>query len=303
LRIRVLGSAAGGGFPQWNCGCANCEGVRSRSFPGIVRTQESVAVSVDGDAWFLLNASPEIRGQIESFKPLCPRRPRDSPIAGLVLTNGDLDHVLGLLSLRESYPLTIYATEAVRVGFTDGNVLYRTLQRFDGQVTWRQLVLEQRSRLGGEASGLSITPFAVPGKRPVHLEGRGPGSAEDNIGLLLEDQIGGRTVAYVPAAASWTDTLDRVLASADAVFFDGTFWSSDELLTSGVGTKRAEDMAHLPVGGPAGGLERLSQLGARRRILIHLNNTNPLLREDGPECAEVLGAGVEIAFDGMEIAL
>lgn len=260
-------------------------------------------MSVDGDSWFLLNASPEIREQIESFKPLCPRRPRDSPIAGLVLTNGDLDHVLGLLSLRESYPLTVYATEAVRVGFTDGNVLYRTLERFNGQVTWRQLVLEQRSRLGGEASGLSITPFAVPGKRPVHLEGRGPGSAEDNIGLLLEDQVGGRTVAYVPAAASWTSTLDRVLASADAVFFDGTFWSSDELLTNGVGTKRAEDMAHLPVGGPSGGLERLSQLGGRRRILIHLNNTNPLLREDGPECAEVLAAGVEIAFDGMEIAL
>lgn len=309
LHIRVLGSAAGGGFPQWNCGCPNCDGVRNRSIRATARRQESVAVSGDdGRSWFLLNASPEIREQLESFRELWPRERRHTPLAGIVLTNGDLDHVLGLLSLRESHPLTLYATEAVRRGFTEGNVLYRTLQRFDGQVTWRSLVPDQPLALGAGASGsLTLTPFRVPGKRPIHLEGpgSGPPSDDDNIGLLLRASgaAGARTLAYVPAAAAWTETIERAVAEADVVFFDGTFWSSAELSSTGVGTKRAEDMAHLPVGGPGGGLARLAGLRASRRILIHINNTNPLLREDSPERAEVEAAGVELAFDGMELQL
>lgn len=269
----------------------------------MARRQESVAISADGDAWFLLNASPEIREQIENFPALWPRQPRHSPIAGIVLTNGDLDHCLGLLSLRESQPIAIYATSAVRTGFTDGNVLYRTLERFEGQATWRILSLGVSRILGVEDSSLSITAFAVPGKRPIHLEGRGPPTDEDNVGLLIRDRATNRSVAYVPAAATWTATLDRVLAAVDVVFFDGTFWSSAELLTAGVGTKRAEDMAHLPVGGAAGSLFHLGRLIAERRVLVHINNTNPLLREDSPERAEVTAAGIEIAFDGMEIVL
>lgn len=264
-----------------------------------------MAVSADGQTWFLLNASPEVREQIESFAGLWPRHPRHSPIGGIVLTNGDLDHVLGLLSLRESYPLSLYATASVRAGFTEGNVLYRTLERFDGQATWQSLSLDVTRDLGDDGSALSITPFAVPGKRPIHLEGRGPASDEDNVGLLIRDRANHRAMAYVPAAAAWTTTLDRLLAAADvdAVFFDGTFWSSAELVTTGVGTKRAEDMAHLPVGGPDGGLARLARLPASRRILIHINNTNPLLREDSPERAQVIAAGIEIAFDGLELTI
>ena len=275
----------------------------------MARRQESVALSADGDSWFLLNASPEVREQIESFPALWPRAPRHSPIAGIVLTNGDLDHGLGLLSLRESHPISIYATEAVRRGFTEGNVLYRTLERFEGQVTWEPLVLGVPRSLGGAAGaegaegGLSLTPFAVPGKRPVHLEGRGPAREDDNIGLLIRDRRTERSLAYVPAVASWTSTLDQMLAKVDAVFFDGTFWSSAELVTTGVGTKRAEDMAHLPVGGPEGGLARLSRLSAAHRIFIHINNTNPMLREDSPQRAETAAAGVQIAFDGMELEL
>jgi pyrroloquinoline quinone biosynthesis protein B len=311
LRIRVLGSAAGGGFPQWNCGCPNCEGVRAGTIRAVARRQESVAISADGATWFLLNASPEIREQIESFRALWPRARRHSPIAGIVLTNGDLDHGLGLLSLRESHPLTLYATDAVRRGFTDGNVLYRTLQRFEGQVTWRPLVLGTPTPLGdgGGEGALTLTPFAVPGKRPIHLEGPGSGPAtdEDNVGLLIHaagtGPAGARTMAYVPAAAAWTETLDRMLAEVDVVFFDGTFWSSAEMSATGVGTKRAEDMAHLPVGGPAGGLERLASLRGPRRVLIHINNTNPLLRDDSAERGQVEAAGVEVAFDGMEITL
>jgi len=155
----------------------------------------------------------------------------------------------------------------------------------------------------GAEGGLSLTPFAVPGKRPVHLEGRGPAREDDNIGLLIRDRRTERSLAYVPAVASWTSTLDQMLAKVDAVFFDGTFWSSAELVTTGVGTKRAEDMAHLPVGGPEGGLARLSRLSAAHRIFIHINNTNPMLREDSPQRAETAAAGVQIAFDGMELEL
>ncbi len=277
--------------------------MRSGSLRGASRRQESIALSADGEAWFLLNASPEIREQIESFPPLWPRQLRHSPIAGIVLTNGDLDHCLGLLSLRESQPLTLYATSAVRAGFTDGNVLYRTLERFEGQTTWRTLSLGVSRGLGAEDSALSLTAFPVPGKRPIHLEGRGPASEEDNVGLLIRDRAANRTVAYVPAAAAWTTTLERMLAEVDVVFFDGTFWSSAELLTAGVGSKRAEDMAHLPVGGPAGTLSHLARITAARRVLIHINNTNPLLRNDSPERAETTAAGIEVAFDGMEMEL
>src|SRR5919197_4517811 len=168
MLIRVLGSAAGGGFPQWNCGCPNCRGVREGTIRAQARTQECVAVSADGNSgWVLLNCSPEIRSQIESFPALHPRAPRDSPIAAIVLTNGDLDHCLGLLSLRESHPLVVYATDAVQRGFTGGNVLYRTLERFPGQVTWRTLKLGREDEIvdvDGRATGLSAEAVAVPGK-------------------------------------------------------------------------------------------------------------------------------------------
>src|SRR5882724_11979104 len=173
MLIRVLGSAAGGGFPQWNCGCANCRGVRAGELRATARTQECVAVSSDGAHWFLLNCSPEIRQQIESFPPLHPRGPRHSPIAAILLTNGDLDHCLGLLSLRESHPLVIYATDPVRRGFTEGNVLYRTLQRFPAQVTWRVLEPGRETELSGvdgPGSGLLVKAIAAPGKPPLHLE-------------------------------------------------------------------------------------------------------------------------------------
>jgi pyrroloquinoline quinone biosynthesis protein B len=304
--VRVLGSAAGGGFPQWNCGCPNCRGVRDGSLRATPRTQESVAVSADGEAWVLLNASPEIRAQIESFPPLHPRRPRHSPIAAVVLTNGDLDHCLGLLSLRESHPLVVYATDAVRRGFTEGNVLHRTLERFDGQVQWRALKSGREDALadaGGRATGLAIEPVPAPGKLPIHLEGRAAPGPEDNVGVRLREASTGRVLAYLPAVASLTPAVAAALEDADAVFLDGTFWASDELPALGLGDKRAEDMAHWPMGGPGGSLAALGGLRARRRIYLHLNNTNPVLRDDAPERAAVARAGWEIAHDGMELTL
>jgi pyrroloquinoline quinone biosynthesis protein B len=299
MLIRVLGSAAGGGFPQWNCGCPNCRGVRAGTLRASARTQECVAVSTDGADWLLLNCSPEIRAQIESFPGLHPRGPRHSPIAALLLTNGDLDHCLGLLSLRESHPLVVYATEPVRRGFVEDNVLYRTLERFPGQVTWRALKTGREEELGG----LAIEPLAVPGKPPVHLERRAPADPEQNIGVRIRERASGRVLTYLSAAAGVTAEMRRAMEGADVVFFDGTFWSSDELPGQGLGTKRAEDMAHLPVGGPEGSLAALAGVRATRRVYIHINNTNPILREDSAERAAVAAAGWDVAWDGMEVRL
>lgn len=305
MRIRVLGSAAGGGFPQWNCGCRNCRGARDGRIKAVPRTQESVAVSAGGVDWFLLNASPEIRRQIEDFPPLHPRSERHSPITGILLTNGDLDHCLGLLSLRESQPLTIYATEGVRRGFTEGNVLYRTLERLEGQVTWRNLPLGREQTLDGavQTGALTVEALAVPGKAPIHLERVRPGEPEDNVALRIRETSTGRTLTYASAVGRITPAVCAALAGADGVFFDGTFWSEDELIAGGLGTKRAEEMAHVPVGDPGGSLERLRDLRVARKIYIHVNNTNPMLREDSPERAMVEAAGWQVAWDGMEIEL
>jgi pyrroloquinoline quinone biosynthesis protein B len=280
--------------------------VRAGDVQVTARTQECVAVSTDSAQWFLLNCSPEIRQQIESFPPLHPRGPRHSPIAAILLTNGDLDHCLGLLSLRESHPLVIYATDRLRHGFTDGNVLYRTLDRFPGQVTWRALKLGREEELAdveGRPSGLLVEAVAMPGKLPLHLEADGTSDPEDSVGFRIRERASGRILAYLSGVGAVTDAVRRAVEDADCVFFDGTFWSSDELPGLGLGTKRAEQMAHLPVGGPDGSLARLHGLAAPRRIFIHVNNTNPLLRDDSPERATVEAAGWEVARDGMEVRI
>ena len=307
MLIRVLGSAAGGGFPQWNCGCPNCRGVRDGKLRAVARSQECVAVAADGAAsYVLLNCSPEIRAQVESFPGLHPRGPRHSPIAAILLTNGDLDHCLGLLSLRESHPLVVYATETVRRGFTEDNVLYRTLERFPGQVTWRVMKAgrdEDIVDVDGRPSGLTAEAVSVPGKAPVHLERSRPADPEDSVGFRIRETASGRVLAYFSGVGAVSTQVRQALTDADAVFFDGTFWSADELPALGLGTKRAEDMAHVPVSGAGGSLAQLANVRARRRIYIHLNNTNPLLRDDSPERQTAAAAGWEVAWDGMEVRL
>jgi pyrroloquinoline quinone biosynthesis protein B len=276
--------------------------VREGTLLATPRTQESVAVSADGDAWVLLNASPEIRQQVESFPPLHPRSARETPIAAIVLTSGELDHCLGLLSLRESSPLVVWATERVRRGFTVGNGLYRVLER---HTTWRTLEPGCAVDLvgaGGRPTGLTVEAIAVRGKPALYRE-PGPGDAGDTVGLRIRATVTGPLLAYFPGVGAVTDGVRRALEGADCVFLDGTFWSSDELVAAGLGTRLAEEMAHAPVGGPDGALARLAGLRARRRILIHMNNTNPLLVDDSPERAAASAAGWEVAHDGMEIAL
>ncbi|HEY2409254.1 MAG TPA: pyrroloquinoline quinone biosynthesis protein PqqB [Polyangiaceae bacterium] len=300
-----MGSAAGGGFPQWNCGCPNCLLARSGSARAVPRTQESVAISADGVAWFLLNASPEIRQQFESFDKLHPRSLRDTPIHGIVLTNGDLDHCLGLLSLRESQPLALYATERVRRGFVEGNVLYRTLERFEGQVRWHPLRsgVEQPLLLRtGEPSGLSLRALTVPGKPALHLSQTNP-DPEDNIGLVIRSARSDKSLAYLPAVGASSAQVTAAVSGADCIFFDGTFWSSDELIALGASERRAEDMAHWPIAGDRGSLRWLREFPSKRRIFIHINNSNPILREDSKEREALRAENVEVAFDGMELSL
>jgi len=305
MRVRILGSAAGGGFPQWNCGCEPCRLARAGSPRVRPRTQDSIAVSADGERWFLLNASPDIHRQIADTPALHPRQRRHSPIAGVVLANGDLDHTLGLFSLRESHPLTLFATDRVHRGLVEHNALMRTLARFPGQLTAHRLELDRELALvgpDGAPSGLTITARAVAGKPPVHLVGTYPPSPEDNVALFVR-QPPGRAVAYASAAAALDDALLAAFADCAVVFFDGTFWSSDELPAGGLGKARAEDMAHLPIDGPGGSLERLRRLDGPRRFYTHVNNSNPLLVEDSPEHRAVTGAGIELAFDGLELEI
>ncbi len=300
MRAIVLGAAAGGGFPQWNCGCPGCAAVRAGKEGFTPRTQDSLAVTADGERYVLLNASPDVLVQIQKTPALWPRSPRHSPIAAIVLTNGDLDHVLGLFSLRESMPLAIHATESVWRGLED-SVFLRTLRRFDGQLRKHVLPLEEETELedaAGAPLGLRVRAFAVPGKLPVHLVGCAEATVRDNVGLRLRASSSHRALTYATTCAS----LDSVeLPPCEVLLFDGTFFREDELVRQGLSQALAKDMAHLPIDGPRGSLERLADFPARK-IYTHVNNTNPIV---GPsqERLRVEARGWEVAHDGLEIAL
>jgi pyrroloquinoline quinone biosynthesis protein B len=266
------------------------------------RTQDSVLVTTDdGKTAYLLNASPDLGIQIARSRELAPRGRRHTPIAAVVLTNADLDHSLGLLSLREGQPFLVYATREVQAHLRERNVMFRTLDRTRRHVVWRTLELDRPLELpleDGRASGIELTAFAVPGKVPKHLEGVARPSLGDNVGLLLRH--GGATLAYATSVASLEGFARRV-RNATCLLFDGTFYTSDELERLGIEAGRAEDMAHLPVDGPRGSLQGLASLSPKRRIYTHLNNTNPMLMRRSPERAAVRRAGWEVAFDGMEL--
>jgi pyrroloquinoline quinone biosynthesis protein B len=300
MRAHVLGSAAGGGFPQWNCGCDNCVLARAGDPRVEARTQDSIAVAAKGDHWLVVNASPDIHRQIEGFPALHPWASRHTPIAALALTNGDLDHVLGLLSLRESQPLVVLATHRVRAGLVEQNAMLRTLERSADQVEWVALELGIETVL--DEVGVGVTAVAAPGKLPVHLMKLFRPLPEDNVALRIRDLESGKLLVVATSVGS-LETVDELTRGADAVMFDGTFWSEDELIEQGLGQAHARDMAHVPVGGPEGSLARLAGLRAMHRVYTHVNNTNPMLREDSLERGAVERVGWEIAYDGLELAL
>jgi pyrroloquinoline quinone biosynthesis protein B len=306
VRVQVLGSAAGGGFPQWNCACSGCNGLRSGAIIAAARTQDSLAVSVDGQAWYLLNASPDIRYQIESCRHLHPKpsSARSSPIAGVVLTNADLDHCLGLFSLREAQPLVIYATHAVKAALVEHNVICRTLERFPEQARWVELEPGRPVPLckpDGTGVGLSVEAICVPGKVPQYLEGLVAPDPEHNVALLLREQRSDRSLVYMPAVGGDAPEVRKLLGAGDLVLFDGTFWSEDELCLLTPGARSAHEMAHWPLAGENGSLDVIRANCRGRCVLTHLNNTNPLLRADSDQRKALLRAGITVAHDGMEL--
>jgi pyrroloquinoline quinone biosynthesis protein B len=302
--LRLLGTAAGGGLPQWNCGCPNCRASRAPFSPVAPRTQASAAVSADGEQWFLLNVSPDVRAQIDAFPALHPRALRDTPIGGVVLTNGDIDACLGLFILREDQALHVYATGAVERGLREHNALVRTLERRAGQTAWNPLRRGEVRPLVGAAgpSGLSIEVIAVPGTVPLHLKQLVEPSPEDNVAVILRDGHG-RSLVYAPSVGGYSAELESHARSADVLVFDGTFFRDDELPALGLTTRTARDMAHWPLAGPEGSLGFLAEMPCAHKILTHVNNTNPVLRASAPERGDVSRAGVVVGHDGLEVRL
>jgi pyrroloquinoline quinone biosynthesis protein B len=301
--VKVLGSAAGGGFPQVNCNCRNCADVR-RGTPGLAaRTQSSLAVSRDGRRWALLNASPDLRQQIAATPKLAPSPDaglRSSPISDVILTNGDVDHVAGLLSLREGLAFTIHATGRVLEAL-DANTIFNVLNR--------QVVTRRPLQLGAAvevAGGLAIEAYAVPGKVALYLELAEPdlGTREgDSIGLKVSDPETGAAFHYIPGCAAVDGTLAKELDGAALVLFDGTLYTDEEMIAQGLSDKTGMRMGHISMSGPRGSVAAFEVLDVKRRVFVHINNSNPVLREGCPERREIEAAGWEIASDGMEIRL
>jgi pyrroloquinoline quinone biosynthesis protein B len=309
MRVKILGSAAGGGFPQWNCACPNCRAVRAGTFQGKARSQTQIAISADDKNWFLLGASPDLRAQIEAAPELRPREGvRQSPITGAVLCNADVDHTLGLLLLRELQPLQVYAALSVHRILTEDNSMFRMLQRVPGQVTWNDFAPEIAFSLlsaAGEDSGLQCLALSLGRHYPAYvssLRQRDLTRKEASLGLFVNSPSGKR-LAYMPAVPQIDDVLLKELESADVLLFDGTFWSDDELVRIQGSGQSAQQMGHVPVSSPEGSLNKLAGLRRPRKIYVHINNTNPMLNEAGPEYREVRDAGWEIAEDGWQFDL
>lgn len=300
MRIIVLGAAAGGGFPQWNSNAHACRRARAGDPAAASRTQASVAVSGDGDRWFLLNASPDLRQQINETAALHPRQGmRHSPIAGVVLTGGDVDVIAGLLTLRERQPLVIHATARIH-DVLDANPIFEVLAR--DVVTRTSQQLDTPFTLDPT---LTATFFAVPGKVPLYLEqgSEPPPILVDDTTVGLEISDGSHRMVFIPGCAAMTPELCGKLEGADLVLFDGTLWRDDEMVLAGLGQKTGRRMGHMSLGDPGGTIEAFRSIKVNRKIVIHMNNSNPVLLADSPERAVAEAAGWTIGHDGMEISL
>jgi pyrroloquinoline quinone biosynthesis protein B len=311
MRVKILGSAAGGAFPQWNCACTNCRALRAGTFHGKPRSQTQVAITKDGRSWFLLGASPDLRAQIESTPQLHPRDGlRQSPIAGVVLANADLDHVLGLFLLRELQPLRVYATASVRRILREDNSMFGMLQRIPNQTAWTDFASQTQFHLCnavGKDSGLRCRALSLGTHYPAYVAADrrsqlDPGQA--SLGFIIDSQSSdspsGSRLAYMPAVPQLDDTLLQQLDSCDLLLFDGTFWSDDELIRVQGSGQTASQMGHVPV---ADVLTKLASVRRPRKIFLHINNTNPMLDEASPEHRQARDAGWEIAEDGWQFDL
>jgi pyrroloquinoline quinone biosynthesis protein B len=300
MQVRVLGSAAGGGSPQWNCHCEVCRAVRAGAPGTRVRTQSSIAVRAsDDEPWLLVNASPDVARQLELLDvDVADDAVRDVPFGAVLVTDAEIDHCAGLLLLREGdEPLTLYSTPAAHRALVDDWPLLRMLGSWCG-VEWRELVADDR-RSWSSFGTLDVEAFTTGHDAPRYQ--RSPGGPGTSIGVTFH--AGGRRVTYCPTLESWSDAIATRFAESDVVLVDGTFWSDDELARRGAPNPRtATQMGHLPVGGADGSARRLAQLADDTRVvLVHVNNSNPILLERGPERAELVDLGIEVAHDGMEV--
>jgi pyrroloquinoline quinone biosynthesis protein B len=308
FRVVVLGAAAGGGVPQWNCGCPVCLKARS-NYPELQSTQASIAFSVDDAHWFLVNASPDLRQQIIATPQLHPKagQLRHSPIAGVILTNGEVDAVAGLLSMREGSPFTLYAHARV-LAILGSNSIFNVLN--ERNVTRQPIEADaafEPTLPDGSPSGIEILPFVVPGKGAWYLEGKahpsGGDGAGDTLGLRILDKASGKYFFFLAACARVTDELKSRLSGAALVFFDGTVWRDDELIAAGLGSKTGQGMGHISMSGDDGAIESLAGLDIGRKMFLHINNSNPALLRESDERKIVERAGWQIPADGMEITL
>ncbi|MEY4882680.1 MAG: hypothetical protein RIS34_534 [Pseudomonadota bacterium] len=305
MHIRILGSAAGGGFPQWNCNCTNCAAVRQGDPALTPRTQSSIAVSGDGQAWLLVNASPDILTQVRAMPELQPARAlRDSGIAAVLLMDAQIDHVTGLLMLREHRSaLPIYATPQVLDELNTSLPLIRVLSHYAGVAAHPLSLAEPEFKVEGLV-GVHFSVMALSSNAPPFSSRRDAPLPGDNIGLVIDDSESGKRLFYAPGLGRIEPAVAQAMATSDVVLVDGTFWRNDEMQSLGFSHKTAADMGHLAQSGPGGMLEVLAALPQRtRKILIHINNTNPILRSDSPERAALTAAGIEVAWDGMVITL
>jgi pyrroloquinoline quinone biosynthesis protein B len=308
LRVVVLGAAAGGGVPQWNCGCRICRAARG-DHPELRSTQASVAISADGDHWFLINASPDLRQQLLTTPQLHPKagQLRHSPVAGVILTNGEIDAVTGLLSMREGSPFTIYAHAKV-LAILKANSIFNVLNEKNVRREPIELGRPFEPALpGGAPSGIEVLPFAVPGKAAWYLEGRAhPGGSDDSgdtLGLRILDKATGKYLYFLAACAEVTDELKSRLAGAPLVLFDGTVWRDDELIAAGLGNKTGQAMGHIAMSGERGAIEALAGLDIGQKLFLHINNSNPALLQGSAERKIAEAAGWQIPSDGTEIVL
>lgn len=308
LRVVVLGAAAGGGVPQWNCGCPVCRKARTTD-PALRSTQASIAISADDAHWFLINASPDLRQQLIATSQLHPAdgKLRHSPIAGVILTNGEVDAVAGLLSMREGSPFTIYAHAKVLSILRD-NSIFNVLN--EKNVQRRAVEVDKAFEPAlpdGSPSGIEVLSFAVPGKSAWYLEGKvhpaGDAGAGDTLGLRISDKATGKYFFFLAACAEVTDELKSRLAGAPLIFFDGTVWRDDELIVAGLGSKTGKGMGHIAMSGQGGAIEALSGLDIGQKLFLHINNSNPALLHDSAERKQVERAGWQIPADGTEITL
>ncbi|MCG5266753.1 pyrroloquinoline quinone biosynthesis protein PqqB [Acinetobacter pittii] len=303
MYIYVLGSAAGGGFPQWNCNCPNCHGVRTGTIQAKARTQSSIAISENGTDWVLLNASPDIRQQLFEFKAAQPaRKLRDTGITNVILMDSQLDHTTGLLTLREGCPMNVWCTEMVHQDLTSGFPVFNMLKHWNGGLQYHEINPKQAFKIDG-FENLEILPLIIKSAAPPYSPHRNDPHDGDNIALIIKDHKTQKQLFYAPGLGKIDDQIMQIMQSSDCVMIDGTLWTDDEMQQTGVGTKTGREMGHLYISGEGGSLSYLNQLSTPKKVLIHINNTNPILNENSSQFAELKANGVEVAYDGMQIEL